>query len=201
MEFWIGFKFLYSFKIVINLSSANSELGVELKMFETIFKIIPRQSQVPVELHDEIPIIALDRMVAVVECFHHSAARLAEPSVPSVHDADPWQQSGAVIENFARPVGGTVVHDYPLRWRDRLRGDTSDRFFDVFLFITYRSDDYIFNVLNHDFDCCNALVARMVCVRYPTCLYNTLPAAARKLSGTCAKRYLTMGACVAVLAI
>src|SRR5713226_9546197 len=113
MKLGSGFKFPNSPNIVINGSPAHSKLGVTLKMSETFLKVIWGQRQVAVELHDEIPAIAAKGTVAVIEGFHHSAAGLTKTSVHSVYDADPWQLSCMPIDNFTRPVGGTVVDDYP----------------------------------------------------------------------------------------
>ena len=85
----------------------------------------------------------LNRMVAVIKGFHHSAAGLAKASVRPVNDADPGQLSGIAIDNFARPVGGTIVDDYPLRRRHGLALDGSDGCFDKLLFIAYWRNNYV----------------------------------------------------------
>src|ERR1035441_9080116 len=66
MEHGSGFKSLNSPNIVINVSPPHPYLGVPLKMFETFPKVIWGQSQVAVELHDEIPAIAAKGTVAVI---------------------------------------------------------------------------------------------------------------------------------------
>jgi hypothetical protein len=127
-------------------------------MFETFPKVIWGQSQVAVELHDEIPAIAAKGTVAVIEGFHYSAAGLAEASVHSVYDADPWQLSCMPIDNFTRPVGGTVVDDYPFRRLYRLALDGSDGRFDEPFLIAYWRNDYVLRHFFHG----NEVVAGLV---------------------------------------
>src|ERR1700722_20196179 len=67
MELGGGFKFLHALEFIKNVSPANPELRVALKVFETLFKIILRQRQVSVELHDEIPVIASNCIVSVIK--------------------------------------------------------------------------------------------------------------------------------------
>ena len=61
--------------------------GIKIEMRKALFEIVLRKTQVPVELHDEIPAIGLQRIVAVVKGFHHSATGLAKTSVHSVYHA------------------------------------------------------------------------------------------------------------------
>src|SRR5580704_12304573 len=143
MEFRGGLKGLNSVDVVINISATNPQLGFILEMFKTPFKIIPRQAQISVELHNEIPVTALEGLIAVIERFHYSPTRLSETSVHPMNDADPWQLRCVAIDDFTRTVRGAIVNDYPLRRLHSLSLYGSDSRLDKLLFVAYRCNDYV----------------------------------------------------------
>src|SRR3984957_3735746 len=143
MELRIGFKFLHSTKIVINVTPTYAELGITLKMSKAFFKVVGGQSQVAVKLHNEVPVFRLKCVVAVIEGFDDSTARFSKPAVRPVYNADPRHLSRVPIDNFAGPFSGPAVDDDPFHRRYRLAPNGNDRRLDELLLVAYRRNNYV----------------------------------------------------------
>src|SRR5208282_2662369 len=159
MELGVCLNFQLSVNLVTDSSPTNPKRRLLIEVFKTFLKVIRGQSQIAVKLHDELPVIMAECTVTIIKCFYDAAAGLAESPIRPVDHANPWKLGRVLIEDVAGSVARTVVNNDPLRGRDRLGRDGSDSCFDMPLFVTYRSDDYILNVMNHDCDRCNMIIA------------------------------------------
>jgi hypothetical protein len=143
MELRDGLDFQFSAQLVINVSSADSESRLLREMLEAPLKIIWREGQVAIELHQKFPVITLARIISIVKRFHHTAAGLPEASVLSVDDSNPWVLSGISIEYGTRLVGRAVIDDDPFFRQYRLTNYTIDGSLDMLLLVTHRCDNYV----------------------------------------------------------
>lgn len=141
MESRICLELQLSGDIVVDFSAADSEFGISLEVREAFLEIVRGKAQVSVELHNEIPVGALEIVVAVIKRLHHSATGFPEASIRTVYNAYPWMLRRISIGDFAGLVRRPIVNNHPLSRAYRLASNALDGGLDVFLLVTSRSDN------------------------------------------------------------
>jgi hypothetical protein len=73
----------------MDFSAPDPKFGVSAKVVEAPLEILRDEAQVTIELYDKVPFLALNRIIAVIKRFHHTATGLPISSVPAVYDVNP----------------------------------------------------------------------------------------------------------------
>ena len=98
MESGICFNLQPRTNIVIDLSPTDSKPGVAAEVMKTFLKVILGEGQIPIELDDELPVIALDCAVSVIKCFDDPTSRFSKSPVAPVYDTDPREPNRMLFE-------------------------------------------------------------------------------------------------------
>ena len=74
---------------MINAASADPELVIFFEFVEATLEVIGRETEIGIQLDDEVPFRHFNLRVAVVEGVYYAATRLAEPAVGAMQRRDP----------------------------------------------------------------------------------------------------------------
>src|ERR1022692_1827858 len=124
-------------------ASANAKLGITFELIETLLEIVGLESQVAIQLDDELPISASHHGVPVIEGIHDPAPGFPETSILAVYGPDPRIAAGIIVDDLPGVVLRAIINDDPFRRADRLGGYALDRRSQMRFLVANRSDDYI----------------------------------------------------------
>src|ERR1700733_170570 len=90
MENWMRFQLQPAIVWTIHHSSAHSEFRVLSEAFETGLEVIWLQTNVAIQLYNEIPIFRLQGSEAIIECLNDTCPGYAASSVSPMNSPNPW---------------------------------------------------------------------------------------------------------------
>ena len=112
-------------------------------MVKAPLKVLRRKTEVPIEFHDEFPVVAPEGVVPVIERFHDTATGLPEAPIQPVYAADERELSRVLIDNLARSISRAVIDNYPFRRVYGLSKDGGDRRFEVLFLVADWRNYYV----------------------------------------------------------
>ena len=120
MKRWCFLKLLDSIDEVADGAASHAQLRLLFKVQKASFKVVWLEGKISIEFDQELPILSLKMLVAVVECFHDAATRLSIAAVLTVHAFDPRVTRRILVNDASCTVSGAVIHNDPLRGADGL---------------------------------------------------------------------------------
>ncbi len=118
-------------------------MGVLAELFEAFVKVLRGEAEIPIEFHDEFPVVAPEGVVAIIKRFHDTTTSFPESPVRTVHGVDEWEASRVLIDNLARSVSRAVIDNYPFCRVYVLSKDRSQGRFEVLLLVADWRHNYI----------------------------------------------------------